>query len=65
MHELTRSLAWFRPESALAIGLLLVVLVYTMGGAWRAIVTRALTLASLAAALGSTVERPGRSRGRA
>ncbi len=51
MDEITRSLAWFRPETALAVGLLLVVMVDSIGGAWRNAAARLLTAGSLAAAL--------------
>ncbi len=56
MHDLTRSLAWFRPETALALGLLAVVLVDSTLVAWRGPATRALAAASLAAALGFALE---------
>ena len=56
MDELQRSLAWFRPETALTLGLLLVVLVDAFGGAWRNVAMRVLTAASLAAALGYALE---------
>ena len=52
MDELQRSLAWFRPETALVLGLLLVVIVDSIGGAWRGLATRLLTLGALFAALG-------------
>jgi NADH-quinone oxidoreductase subunit N len=56
MEELQRSLAWFRPETALTLGLLLVVLVDSFAGAWRNSAMRLLTAAALAAALGFTLE---------
>jgi NADH-quinone oxidoreductase subunit N len=52
MEELRRSLALFEPETALVGGLLLVVVVDSIGAAWRNAALRLLTLASLAAALG-------------
>lgn len=52
MDELSRSLAWFRPETALVAGLVLVVIVDSIGGAWRNLVLRLLTVGALAAALG-------------
>ena len=52
MDELLRSLALFRPETALTAGLLLVVIADSIGGAWRNAAVRVLTVASLAAALG-------------
>ncbi len=52
MEELQRSLALFRPEAVLTGGLLLVVLVDSIGAAWRNAAMRLLTLASLALALG-------------
>jgi len=52
MEELQRSLALFRPEVVLTAGLLLVVLVDSIGAAWRNLAMRLLTLASLALALG-------------
>jgi hypothetical protein len=52
MEELQRSLALFRPESAVLAGLLLVVVVDSIGAAWRNAAMRLLTLASLAVALG-------------
>jgi NADH-quinone oxidoreductase subunit N len=52
MEELQRSLALFRPEVAVLAGLLLVVVVDSVGAAWRNAAMRILTLASLAAALG-------------
>jgi NADH-quinone oxidoreductase subunit N len=51
MEEVLRSLALFRPELATTAGLLLVVVVDSIGGAWRNPAVRVLTLASLAAAL--------------
>jgi NADH-quinone oxidoreductase subunit N len=52
MEELLRSLALFRPETALVAGLVLVVAVDAIGAAWRNAAMRLLTLASLAVALG-------------
>jgi NADH-quinone oxidoreductase subunit N len=52
MEELLRSLALFKPETALAAGLLLVVIADSIGAAWRNAAVRTLTLASLAVALG-------------
>jgi NADH-quinone oxidoreductase subunit N len=52
MEELLRSLALFKPETALVAGLLLVVIADTIGAAWRNAAVRLLTLASLAVALG-------------
>jgi NADH-quinone oxidoreductase subunit N len=52
MEELLRSLAFFGPETALVAGLLLVVVVDSIGAAWRNGAMRLLTLASLAVALG-------------
>jgi NADH-quinone oxidoreductase subunit N len=52
MEEVLRSLALFRPETALTIGLLLVVVADSIGGTWRNAAVRVLSLASLVAALG-------------
>jgi NADH-quinone oxidoreductase subunit N len=52
MEELQRSLALFQPEAVLTAGLLLVVVVDSIGAAWRNAAMRVLTLASLALALG-------------
>jgi len=52
MEELQRGLALFRPEAVLTVGLLLVVVVDSIGGARRNAATRLITLASLAVALG-------------
>jgi NADH-quinone oxidoreductase subunit N len=52
MEELVRSLALFRPETALTVGLLLVVVADSTLAAWRNAAIRVLTLASLAVALG-------------
>src|SRR5512134_1600399 len=52
MEELQRSLALFRPEAAVLAGLLLVVVVDSIGAAWRNAAMRLITLASLAVALG-------------
>ncbi|MFN8093951.1 MAG: NADH-quinone oxidoreductase subunit N [Vicinamibacteria bacterium] len=51
MEELVRSLALFRPETALVAGLLLVVLADATLAAWRNAAAKAITLASLLAAL--------------
>ena len=51
MDEVLRSLALFRPEIALTVGLLLVVLADAVGAAWRNAAVRGLSLLSLAAAL--------------
>ena len=56
MDQLTRSLAWFRPEIALTAGLLLVVLADSFMGAGRNLVTRLLTVAALVAAFGFALE---------
>src|SRR3972149_6260669 len=56
MDELTRSLAWFRPEIALVAGLLLVVIVDSIGGAWRGPVMRLLTVGALGAGLAFAFE---------
>ena len=65
MEELLRSLALFKPETALTAGLLLVVIADSIGGAWRNAAVRVLTLASLVAALGFAFglqsARPARS----
>jgi NADH-quinone oxidoreductase subunit N len=52
MEELLRSLALFKPETALVAGMLLVVIADTIGASWRNAAVRTLTLASLAVALG-------------
>ena len=52
MEEVLRSLALFRPEMALTVGLLLVVIVDSVGGTWRNAAVRLLSLATLVAALG-------------
>ena len=56
MYELTRSLDAFRPELALLIGLLLVVVADTFAGWGRQLMTRLLTIVSLAAAFGFALE---------
>jgi len=56
VDELSRSLAWFRPELALVIGLLLVVIAEAFGGASRRLALRLLTAGSLAAALTFALE---------
>ena len=55
MDELSRSLAAFRPELALVIGLVLVVVADTFLGAARNLATRLLAVAALAGALGAAV----------
>ena len=52
MSELTRSLNAFRPELALLVGLLLVVLADTFVGRGRQVAARLITVLSLAAAFG-------------
>jgi len=52
MEELQRSLALFQPEVAVLAGLLLVVVVDSIGAAWRNAAMRLLTLGTLAVALG-------------
>jgi len=52
MEELQRSLALFQPEVAVLAGLLLVVVVDSIGAAWRNAAMRVLTLGTLAVALG-------------
>jgi NADH-quinone oxidoreductase subunit N len=52
LEELNRSLAWFRPETALVLGLLLVVLLDSFAGRFRAAAARVATIATLAVALG-------------
>ncbi len=51
MEELVRSLALFRPETALVAGLLLVVLADATLAAWRNAAAKAITVVSLLAAL--------------
>jgi NADH-quinone oxidoreductase subunit N len=51
MNEVQQSLQRFLPETALTVGLLLVVLVDSTRAAWRNAVNRVLTVASLAGAL--------------
>jgi NADH:ubiquinone oxidoreductase subunit 2 (subunit N) len=55
MDELQRSLAAFRPELALVLGLVLVVIADTFLGRARNFLTRLLTVAALAGALGATL----------
>jgi NADH-quinone oxidoreductase subunit N len=62
MEELARSLALFKPETALTAGLLLVVIADSIGGAFRNAAVRLLSLASLALALGFAL-RPGSAAG--
>ena len=50
MEELVRSLALFGPEIAVVAGLLLVVVVDSIGAAWRNAAMRALTACSSASA---------------
>jgi NADH-quinone oxidoreductase subunit N len=59
MEELLRSLALFKPELALTAGLLLVVVVDSVGGALRNAVTRWLAVATLALALGLAFQLQG------
>jgi NADH-quinone oxidoreductase subunit N len=59
MEEVLRSLSLFKPELALTAGLLLVVLVDAWGGRLRDVVVRALTAASLAAALALSFDQLG------
>jgi NADH-quinone oxidoreductase subunit N len=56
MEEVLRSLGLFKPEIALTAGLLLVVIVDSIGGAWRNGAVRILSIATLAVALGYAVE---------
>ena len=56
MYELTRSLDAFRPELALLVGLLLVVVADTFAGWGRQLMTRLLTVVSLVAAFGFALE---------
>src|SRR5262245_53403823 len=56
MSELTRSLNAFRPELALLVGLLLVVLADTFGGRGRHLATRLITVLSLVVAFGFALE---------
>src|SRR5262249_16182974 len=51
MQQVTQSLALFRPELALSVGLLLVVLVDSTGARWRNPLNRFLTVATFVAAL--------------
>jgi NADH-quinone oxidoreductase subunit N len=55
MQELSRSLAAFRPELVVLLGLVLVVLADTFLGAARNLATRLLTAAALAGALGAAL----------
>jgi NADH-quinone oxidoreductase subunit N len=56
MEEVLRSLALFQAEVVLTVGLLLVVIVDSFGGAWRNPALRVLSLATLVVALGLTVQ---------
>jgi NADH-quinone oxidoreductase subunit N len=56
MEEVLRSLSLFKPEIALTVGLLLVVIADSIGGAWRNGAVRVLSVATLVAALGFAVE---------
>jgi NADH-quinone oxidoreductase subunit N len=56
MEEVLRSLGLFKPEIALTVGLLLVVIADSIGGAWRNGVVRILTVATLVAALGYALQ---------
>ncbi len=60
MDKILESLALIRPEAALTLGLLLVVVADSIGGAWRNAAVRILTLLSLAAALGFALALPAR-----
>jgi NADH-quinone oxidoreductase subunit N len=51
MEEVLRSLALFHPEVALTVGLLLVVVLDSIGGAWRNGAIRVASLATLVASL--------------
>jgi NADH-quinone oxidoreductase subunit N len=51
MDEVLRSLSLFQPEVALTVGLLVVILVDSVGGAWRDAGVRFLSLATLVVAL--------------
>jgi len=55
METLSRDLMLFRPELALVLGLLLVVLADTFLGRSRDAATRFLTIAALAIAVGATL----------
>ena len=56
MEEVIRSLGLFKPEIALTAGLLLVVIVDSIGAAWKNAAIRGLTIATLLAALVLAVE---------
>ena len=56
MEEVLRSLALFRPETALVVGLLLVVIADSIGGAGRNAAVRVLSVATLLVALYLSVE---------
>jgi NADH-quinone oxidoreductase subunit N len=56
MEEVLRSLSLFKPEVALTVGLLLVVIADSIGGAWRNGAVRVLSVATLVAALGFALE---------
>jgi NADH-quinone oxidoreductase subunit N len=56
MEEVLRSLGLFKPEIALTVGLLLVVIADSIGGAWRNGAVRLLSLGTLVAALAYAVE---------
>ncbi len=56
MEEVLHSLGLFKPEIALTVGLLLVVIADSIGGAWRNGAVRVLSIATLAAALGFALE---------
>jgi NADH-quinone oxidoreductase subunit N len=56
MEEVLRSLGLFKPEIALTVGLLLVVIADSIGGAWRNAAVRILSVATLVVALGFALE---------
>ena len=56
MEEVLRSLGLFKPEIALTVGLLLVVIADSIGGAWRNGAVRILTVATLVATLGYALQ---------
>ena len=56
MEEVLRSVGLFKPEIALTAGLLLVVIVDSIGAAWRNAAVRGVTIATLLAALVLAVE---------
>ena len=56
MEEVLRSVGLFKPEIALTAGLLLVVIVDSIGAAWRNAAVRGVTVATLLAALVLAIE---------